>query len=661
MDKVGSEEMGRDSTMNEPVVQPFQAEVTQVLRLVVGSLYSHKEIFLRELISNASDALDKLRFKSLSEPELLGGDETLKIRLSADEAAGTLTIEDNGIGMTREELAKNLGTIAWSGSREFAQKLEQAKQNTSEGFGLIGQFGVGFYSSYLVADEVEVTSRAAGASEAFVWASEGKESFQIKPAERAERGTAVTLHLKPDQKEFLSEYRLRTLVQKYSDYISYPIELGVEKEVEEDGVKRKRREFEAINRASALWQRPAKDVTAEQYEEFYKHLTHDWEAPLAHRHFRIEGTQMFVGLLFLPRKRPFDLFDPEVKHGVRLHVRRVLIMDNCEELVPRWLRFMRGIVDSEDLPLNVSREILQDSRAVKIIRKQVVSQSLELLEQLASERAEDYAIFWSNFGTVLKEGVYFEPELKTRIAALLRFESSKEPGFSTLDAYVNRMKDGQPAIYYASGPSRRVLERSPHLEALTARGYEVLFMTEPVDPFVVESLAEYRNKPLVSASNADLKLDDTTQSETEAPKADESGVLGRFKAVLGDRVGEVRASTRLTESPACLVNREGELPPHLERILRARSMQVPDTKRILEVNLEHPLVRNLGELVQKQPDSPKIAEWIEVVYDQTLIAEGSPIEDPVRFAKLVAELVASAAEREAAALRTQAPEPSGSA
>jgi molecular chaperone HtpG len=380
--------------MEESLVQPFQAEVAQVLRLVVNSLYSHKEIFLRELVSNASDALDKLRFRSLSEPELLGEGEPLRVRLSADPVEGTLTIEDNGIGMTRDELAKNLGTIAWSGSREFVEKLQQAKPGASD-FGLIGQFGVGFYSAYLVANEVRVVSRAAGSAEAYAWTSEGKSEFQIAPAERAERGTSITLRLKPDQREFLDEHRLRGLVQKYSDYINYPIELGVENEVEEGGVKRKRTTFETINRASALWQRTPKDIEASQYEEFYKHLTHDWEPPLAHRHFRIEGTQMFVGLLFVPARKPFDLFDPEVKHGVRLHVRRVLIMDNCEELVPRWLRFMRGVIDSEDLPLNVSREILQDSRAVKIIKKQVTGQSLDLLEELAKDRPDDYLKFWA--------------------------------------------------------------------------------------------------------------------------------------------------------------------------------------------------------------------------------------------------------------------------
>ncbi|HMJ15333.1 MAG TPA: molecular chaperone HtpG [Polyangiaceae bacterium] len=633
--------------MEEPVVQPFQAEVAQVLKLVVNSLYSHKEIFLRELISNASDALDKLRFRSLSEPELLGEGEQLRVQLSADPLEGTLTIEDNGIGMSREELARNLGTIAWSGSREFAEKLQQAKQ-TSGDFGLIGQFGVGFYSAYLVASEVRVVSRAAGSNEAHTWASEGKQDFQVTPAEGAERGTRITLKLKPDQREFLEESRLRTLVQKYSDYINYPIELGVEKEVEEGGVKRKRTTFESINRASALWQRPAKDLEKAQYEEFYKHLTHDWEPPLAYRHFRIEGTQMFVGLLFVPGRKPFDLFDPEVKHGVRLHVRRVLIMDNCEELVPRWLRFMRGVIDSEDLPLNVSREILQDSRAVKTIRKQVTGQSLDLLEELARDRKDDYLKFWANFGNVLKEGVYFELDSKERIAALLRYESSREPGLSTLDDYVNRMPEGQPAIYYAAGPSRKVLESGPHLEALNARGYEVLFMTEPVDPFVVEALGEYRNKPLLSASTADLKLEKPAPSAAEVSAREP--VLARFKSVLGERVSDVRPSERLTDSPACLVNPEGGLPPHLERILRARSMEVPDTKRILEINLQHPLLRSLGELVDKQPDSAQVSGWIEIVYDQALLAEGSPIEDPVRFAKQIAELVTRAAEREAANL-----------
>jgi len=629
----------------QDTVQPFQAEVTEVLRLVVNSLYSHKEIFLRELISNASDALDKLRFRAISESELLADGEPLRIRISPDRDAGTLTIADNGIGMTSDELAKNLGTIAWSGSRDFVTKLEQAKQAGSSDLGLIGQFGVGFYSAYLVADEVEATSRAAGTNSAFRWVSEGKENFRIEPAERDERGTSVTLRLKAEQREFLDEHRLRALVEKYSDYIGHPIELSVEKDVEEAGVTRKRTTFESINKASALWQRSPKDIEKPQYEEFYKHLTHDWQPPQAFRHFRIEGTQLFVGLLFVPGQKPLDVFDLEVKHGVRLHVRRVLVMDHCEELVPRWLRFMRGVIDTEDLPLNVSREILQDSRAVKIIKKQIVLQSLELLEEIATERPDDYLKFWSNFGAVLKEGLYFEPELKERIAKLLRFESSKEAALVTLDDYVKRMPAGQPAIYYAAGTSRRVVEASPHLEVLKRRGYEVLFMTDPVDPFAVEALGEYRNKRLVSASTAELQLDQGALPPKDADQA-KSPLLERFECVLKDKVAGVRASERLTDSVACLVTPEGGLPPHLERLMRARNIDVPSVNRILELNVDHPLLRSLTELVAKNAAVARVSDWIELVYDQALLAEGSPIDDPVRFAKRFSELMTRAASAE---------------
>jgi molecular chaperone HtpG len=622
--------------MTEATVHRFEAEVTQVLRLVIQSLYSNKEIFLRELISNASDALDKLRFRALSEPELLSSSDGLKIRLIPDQARATLTIWDNGIGMSREELARALGTVAWSGSREFIEKLALAQAGKEPSLQLIGQFGVGFYSAFLVADEVSVTSRAAGSLEAFRWTSRGEETFSIEPADRDSAGTSVTLHLKADQREYLDEHRLRRLVARYSDYIAHAIELVVDKDGKADAQR--------INQASALWQRQPKDIEPEQYQEFYKHLTHDWEEPLAWRHFHIEGTQLFTGLVFLPRSAPFDLFDQTPRHGVRLHVRRVLVMDNCEELVPRWLRFVRGVIDSEDLPLNVSREILQDSRAVRIIRKQIVNQTLEMLEQLALEKTDDYQHFFRNFGAVLKEGLHFEPELRDRLAELLRYESSNGTDFVSLASYVERMKEGQPAIYYATGPSRSLLESSPHLEALRKRDYEVLYMTDAVDPFALAALDKYKDKRLVSAMSADLPLGAARQEPRSA--ASES-LLDRIKEILGERVGGVRSSERLTDSPACLVIPEGGLAPHVERLLRTRQVDLPVNKRILEVNLAHPLISRLSELHERDRQSPRVSEWVELLHDQALLAEGSPIENPAQFAKRMSELLTLAAAAEA--------------
>jgi len=624
--------------MAEPVVQDFQAEVTQVLRLVIESLYSNREIFLRELISNASDALDRLRFRGVSEPELLGDDTALKIRILPDPAAGTLTVWDNGIGMSAEELAKNLGTIAWSGSRDFLAKLREGVQAGQQGMDLIGQFGVGFYSSYLVADRVEVVSRAAGASEASRWHSDGKQRFTIEPAERAERGTSVVLHLKPDARELLEPMRLRRLITRYSDYIGHPIELAEQRQVEEGGVKRQREVFEAVNKASALWQRPSKDIEPAQYEEFYKHLSHDWHAPLAHKHFRIEGTQLFVGLLFIPSRRPLDLFDAEPKHGVRLHVKRVLVLENCEELVPRWLRFVRGVIDSEDLPLNVSRELLQDSRAVKIIKKQIANQMLDLLEELAKDRPDDYAKFFREFGSALKEGLHFDADARPRLSRLMRYETTKGPELSSLAEYVERMPADQPAVYYATGLSRSVLEAGPHVQALVRRGYEVLLMTDPVDAFVVEQLELSGGKPLISVTAADLKLGEKDGSLAEAQAVVAAPLIERFRKVLTAKVSEVRVSTRLADAPACLVVPQGGLESHVERMLRLRNTDLPQSKRILELNIEHPLIRGIGELCSKQPDSSQIEDYVELVYDQALLAEGSPVEDPVRLARRIAEL-----------------------
>lgn len=621
----------------------FEAEVNQVLSLVINSLYSNKEIFLRELISNASDAIDKARFRAISEKDLLGDDTEFRIRISADEEAKTVTIDDNGVGMTKEELVENLGTIAHSGSRAFIEQL-QAAAAAEEGsdVSLIGQFGVGFYSSFLVADRVEVITRAAGADQAWHWASEAKDGYTIEESDREGRGTSIVLHLKEDQQEYLRSWRIKNLVQRYADYVSHRIEMPAEGgEGEEDAAE----EFSQINTASALWRRSASEITDEQYDEFYKHLTHDWETPLTRSHFRIEGMQQFTGLLFVPGQAPFDMFTPEGKHGVRLYVKRVFIMEDCKELLPQWLRFIKGVVDSDDLPLNVSRELLQDSRLVRTIEKQVVKKAIAMLEKLAKDSSEDYLKFWDMFGRVLKEGLHFAPEHSKKLAGLVRYKSSTQEGWTSLAEYIERMPEGQQDIYYAMGPSLSLLENSPHLEGLKKRGYEVLYMTDGIDEWAMQNLSEFDEKKLVSALSENLDLGDSEEDE-ESKKAREEefqGLTQRFSTVLDERVQEVRLSERLADSPVCLVIPEGGMHAHIERMLRANDQDVPKTKRILEVNPEHQLIKHLHELNTREDSGQNVGEWIELLYDQALIAEGSPVEDPASFAKRVTTLMEKAA------------------
>ncbi len=652
--------MSDSNVLKETAEHQFQAEVSEVLSLVINSLYSHKEIFLRELLSNASDALDKQRFAMVTQPDEGGDDTPLRIRISFDSDAGTITIADNGIGMTADELVRNLGTVAHSGSKQLMAQLREQKEKKD--LNLIGQFGVGFYSAYLVSDRVEVISRAAHAEAAHRWVSDAKSSFTVGPAERDERGTTIICHLKEDQREFASNWRIRELVRRYSDYIGHPIELEVtEKEGEGDDAKDVVK-WEVVNQARALWQRPAKEITDEQYEEFYKHLTHDWEGPLARKHFQIEGTLLFTGLLFVPKRPPWGLFTAEAKHGVRLHVKRVFIMDECEELLPRWLRFVRGVIDSDDLPLNVSREILQDSHVVRTIRKQVVKQTLDMLDKLAQDDPDAYEKFWENYGVVLKEGLHFEPKHKDRLAKLVRFGSSAKPGLVSLEEYVERMPENQTAIYYALGTSRAVVEASPHLEAIKKQGYEILYMTDTVDQWAVSGLGEFQDKKLVSAMSADLDLDDGKGDESDAgdgeksdDKADTAAkevelqpLLSHIRSVLQEKVEKVRVSERLTDSPVCLVIPEGGLQPHIERLLRAQQADLPPTKRILEVNPDHALIRSLHELHGRDAKNPDVKEWIEMLYEQALLAEGSPVDNPVEMAARLTKLLESAAKLAAA-------------
>lgn len=638
----GETESGETETETNAQTHDFEADVSQVLRLVINSLYGNKEVFLRELVSNASDALDKLRFRALTTPELIEGEAPLRVRIETDAAAGTLTISDNGVGMTREELTQNLGTVAHSGTQEFLQKLSESKDEGSADVALIGQFGVGFYSAYLVADQVTVLSRAAGETNAHRWVSDGQKSFTIETAARAEQGTDIVLHLKAGQHEYLTEHRVRGLVKRYSDYVGHPVELRVERTTGEGDEQKTETAYEQINEASALWQKSPSDVTDEQYTEFYKHFTHDWEPPLAKRHFRLEGTHEFAGILFVPTKPPFDLYTPEGKHGLRLYVKRVFIMDDCNDLLPPWLRFIRGVLDSEDLPLNVSREMLQDSGIVRTIKKQIVKKSLDMFEELS--RGDRYGEFWKAYGAVIKEGLHMGSGQQDRVAKLARYESSKGEGLVSLAEYVERMQEGQTSIYYVLGATREIVEHSPHLEALAKKGYEVLFMTDAVDQWAVEGLKEFDDKPLVSAMDADLDLDGGEDESDEAKESadDLDGLLARFRTVLQEQVSEVRVSKRLTDSAVCLVMPKGGMPPYIERLMRLQDDTLPTTKRILELNPDHALTANLRRIHEADADSAELAEWIELLHDQALLAEGSPIERPARFAKRLADLMVKA-------------------
>lgn len=625
----------------------FQADVSKVLHLVVHSLYTKKEIFLRELISNAADAIDKRRFRALTDPTFAL--EAGRIVLTPNEKEGTLTISDNGVGMTEEELTSHLGTIARSGTREFTENLKKAGENSGDLTQLIGQFGVGFYSAFLVAEQVEVTSRAVGHDQAYRWTSDARTSFTIEPAERDEPGTTIVLKLKEDEKEYAKPWRVREVVRHHSDYIGHPVELIDPEKPDKP---------EVLNQAKALWQRNPKEVTKEQYEEFYKHLAHDWEAPLAYRHFKIEGNQEFAGIVYLPKNARADLLDPRTKHGVRLHVRRVLAMESSEELLPSWLRFVRGVVDSEDLPLNVSRETLQDSRIVRIMRKQVVSNVLTMIEELKKERPEEYVTFWTKFGAILKEGLYFEPELKERLSELCLFahtlpstessdaEKARENAepfgeWTTLAGYVSRMKEGQKGIYYIEGTSLALLRQSPHLEKLVKSGHEVLLLTDNVDSFALEKLTDYADKPFINVTSTDLDLG---ESDAEKPEPTDA-LTEKLQTVLGSKVQSVRNSSRLAESPACLVTPEGGLPPHMVAMFKAQNLTVPETKRILEINPDHPIIQNLRKMQLLNSDSPELARYMELLYDQALLAEGAELESPAQVARRIGSLLEDLSSR----------------
>jgi len=621
----------------------FQAEVSQVLNLVIRSLYSNKEIFLRELISNASDAADKLRFEALTDDALYEGESDLKIRVSFDKEARTITVADNGIGMDRQEVTEHIGTIAKSGTKQFFQSLtgDQAKDSQ-----LIGQFGVGFYSAFIVADRVTLTSRRAGLGpeHGVRWESTGEGGYTLETLEKPGRGTEVTLHLREDEDEFLDSLRLRSIIRKFSDHIAIPVVMEKERFGEED--RSEGPEEEAVNRGSALWMRPKAEITAEEYDEFYKHVSHDFEEPLAYVHNRVEGSNEYTSLLFVPKRAPFDLWDREPKHGIKLYVRRVFIMDEADKLMPHYLRFVKGVVDSDDLPLNVSREILQHNRKIDTIRGANVKRVLGLLEKLAKDEPEKYAEFWKEFGRVMKEGPAEDLSNRERIAALLRFSTTKSEGEEetiSLDDYIGRMQEGQEKLYYITAETHAAARNSPHLEIFRKKDIEVLLLSDRVDEWLVSHLTEYQGKPLQSVAKGKLDLgklaDEEEQKATEQPGEEQQSLIKRIQEVLGDAVKEVRVSSRLTDSPACLVVEDYEMSAHLARVLKSVGQDAPTSKPILEVNTGHPVLERL----QGEGDQERFADLSRILFDQALLAEGGHLEDPAAFVRRLNHLMLSMA------------------
>ncbi len=611
----------------------FQAEVSQVLNLVIRSLYSNKEIFLRELISNASDAAEKLRFEALSDDALFEDDPNLHIRVWTDKEAGTLTVADNGIGMSREEVMETIGTIASSGTRKFLENLSGDAAQDSQ---LIGQFGVGFYSAFIVADKVTLTTRRAGMEpqHGVRWESDGEGSYSIETVEKAQRGTEITLHLREDEKEFLDGWRLRQIINKFSDHLTIPIEMPKETMGEDEEDKDQEIEWEQVNKGVALWMRNKSEITDEEYKDFYKSISHDFEDPLAWVHNRVEGNNEYTSLLFIPSKAPFDLWDREQKHGVKLYVRRVFIMDEADKLMPHYLRFVKGVVDSDDLPLNVSRELLQHNRKIDTIRSANVKRILGLLEKMAKNEADKYKVFWEQFGKVLKEGPAEDFANKERIAGLFRFATTKSEGDGetvSLDEYIERMAEKQEKIYYITADSLAAARNSPHLEIFKKKDIEVLLMTDRVDEWLMSHLDEYKGKSFQSVTKGQLDLgeleDEEEKEQLEKVAEAHKPLLERIKEALGDKIKEVRVSSRLVDSPACLVVDEYDMSQNLARVLKQLGQDAPMPTPIMELNLEHPLVERL----EQEKEDQRFAELARLLYDQSLLAEGGQLEDPAGF------------------------------
>lgn len=624
--------------MSEKQTHGFQAEVNQLLKLMIHSLYSNKEIFLRELVSNASDACDKLRFLATSDDSLYEGDGELEIKIDFDPEAKTITLADNGIGMTSDEVVEHIGTIAKSGTKSFFESLtgDQAKDSA-----LIGQFGVGFYSSFIVAEKVTLTTRKAGESQAVQWESTGEGDYTLENVDKAGRGTEIVLHLRDDEEEFLDRWRLRSLITKYSDHVAFPVKM-LEYVSEEDAKEGKVAEYEQINKGQPLWTRAKADVSDEEYKEFYKSSSHDFEDPLLWSHNRVEGTQEYTSLLYIPSKAPFDMWERDNTHGVKLYVQRVFIMDDAEKLMPRYMRFVRGVIDSADLPLNVSREILQGSKVIDNIRTGSVKKVLSTLEKMAKNEPEQYAGFWKEFGAALKEGPGEDAGNKDKIAKLLRFastESNTADETVSFEDYIGRMKEGQTKIYFITADSFAAAKNSPHLEVFRKKGIEVLLLSDRVDEWLVSHLTEFDGKQMQSVAKGDLDLGETETDEEKAEKEKveegAKGIIERIQKALDGRVQEVKVTHRLTDSPACIIADQYGMSANLERMLKSAGQAVPESKPILEINPSHPVVTRL----EAEKDEQRFNDWSEILLDQAILSEGGKLDDPASFVRKLNQML----------------------
>ena len=615
-----------------PQQMQFQTEAKQLLHLMIHALYSHKEVFLRELISNASDALDKLRFESLTNSAINSSDTELAIRIKLDKTAKTITISDNGIGMTRQEVIDNIGTIARSGSKAFLDKMSGDQKADSN---LIGQFGVGFYSVFMVASRVKLTTKRAGSDEsAIVWESSGESDFTIDQAEKKDNGTDIVIYLKDDETTYTEGWEIKSIIKKYSDFIAFPIYLPDDKGKEE-----------VVNQSKPIWRRSTSDITASQYEEFFQQVLGGFEKPLSVLHNRAEGVMEYSSLLFIPSKAPFDMFNMERKHGVKLYVRRVFILDNCKELLPEYLRFVRGVVDSEDLPLNVSREMLQKNPVIDKIQKTLVSKILGKLKEMAESESDTYRSFWKEFGPVMKEGLHTDFENKEKLLELMRFQTSmsaSKDDLVSLKQYVARMRTDQKDIYYITGENQQIVEKSPHLEIFRSKSIEVLYLTDPIDEWIVNDIYNFEGKLLKSVTQGNLDLGELGKEEQEAKKKSESKfkkLAERIKNILADSVKEVRTTTRLKDSPSCLVADENAMSAHMEKLMKSMGQGVPEQKRILEINGDHPILVNMNARYEKDSKDTDLDEWSHLLFEQALIAEGQMVPDPLAYSRRVNNLL----------------------
>jgi len=633
----------------------FKTEIKQILDLVIHSLYSHKDIFLRELISNAADAIDKLRFESLTDKKLAHEGKEWKIKLTPDAKKKTLTISDNGIGMSKEELIENLGTIAKSGTKEFLEQLKKSKGNID----LIGQFGVGFYSAFMVADKITVVSKKAGSEQAYQWSSSGEAGFEVTEAQKEVRGTDITLHLNDDHQKYLEEWELRSLVKKYSDFVEHPVVMDVEREEPDESAKKEDEKEpkmkkvikeETLNSQKAIWNKDKKQVSVQEYNDFYKHVSHDYEDPFEVIHYAAEGTHEFKALLYIPKKAPYDIFMRESIKGIQLYVKRIFIMDDCKELIPEYLRFLKGVVESNDLPLNVSRELIQNNVGLQSIKKNLVSKILKTLKNMLGKERERYLQFYKEFGQVLKEGVHYDFENKQLISDLLLFQTSKTNNeqYKTLKEYQEDMPKDQKDIYYLLSADKDKALNSPHLEVFKKKGYEVILMTDPIDEWLVSSLFEYKGNSFKSVDQSDLDLDEDkdekSSKEKEKKQKDLGQLVGFIKAQLADQVEDVKLSNKLTDSVSVLAAGKNSMPENMKQMMKSMGQEVPEDKKVLEINPDHPVTELLKNSFEENKDSTELKDYIGLIYDQAVIADGGTPKNPAAFAKKIGELIIKASK-----------------